>query len=166
MVGKRAYRRIDVKEIDRNQLVEAALAYGSTGTVLGLDIAKNEIFACVRWGQGCFERPWKIVNTGEIGLLIELCLLLKSKCDGFSVGLESTGTYGSSFRTNRGTDRKSIEIEHDVRTSFVAASQGNFLGESEMIVFGMLPIHEVHGFVWPPNCDLHGHTVTQELVGA
>jgi transposase len=98
MVGKRAYRRICVNDIDRNQLVEAALAYGSTGTVMGLDIAKNEIVACVRWGQGCFERPWKIVNTAEIGLLIELCLLLKSKCDGFSVGLESTGTYGDAVR--------------------------------------------------------------------
>ena len=65
---------------------------------MGLDIAKNEIVACVRWGQGCFERPWKIVNTTEIGLLIELCLLLKSKCDGFSVGLESTGTYGDAVR--------------------------------------------------------------------
>jgi len=98
MVSKRAYRRIGVNEIDRNQLVEAALAYGSTGTVMGLDIAKKEIVACVRWGQGRFERPWKIVNTGEIGLLIELCLLLKSKCDGFSVGLESTGTYGDAVR--------------------------------------------------------------------
>ena len=98
MVGKRAYRRICVNDIDRNQLVEAALAYGSTGTVMGFDIAKHEIVACVRWGQGCFERPWKIVNTDEIGLLVELCSLLKSKCDGFSVGLESTGTYGDSAR--------------------------------------------------------------------
>ena len=34
MVGKRAYRRICVNDIDRNQLVEAALAYGNTGTVM------------------------------------------------------------------------------------------------------------------------------------
>ena len=37
---------------------EVGLAGGNTGTVLGLDIAKNEIVGCVRWGTGVFERPW------------------------------------------------------------------------------------------------------------
>ena len=98
MVNKRAYKRISVNVIDRNQLLEAALAGGNTGTVLGLDISKNEIVGCVRWGTGVFERPWKIVNPKEIRILVELCLFLKSKCDGFSVALESTGTYGDAAR--------------------------------------------------------------------
>ena len=98
MVNKRAYKRIRVNVIDRNQLLEAALAGGNTGTVLGLDIAKKEIVGCVRWGTGVFERPWKIVNPKEIRILVELCLFLKSKCDGFSVALESTGTYGDAAR--------------------------------------------------------------------
>ena len=98
MVGRRAYRRIGVNEIDRNQLVEAAIANGKAGTALGLDIAKNEIVGCVRWGDDSFERPWKFVNPGQIHLLVELCELLKSKCDGFTVGLESTGTYGDAVR--------------------------------------------------------------------
>jgi transposase len=98
MVNKRAYKRVSVNDIDRNQLLEAALTGGKTGTVLGLDIAKNEIVGCVRWGTGQFERPWKIVNPKGILTLIELCQLLKSKCDGFSVALESTGTYGDAAR--------------------------------------------------------------------
>ncbi len=98
MVNRRAYRRIGVNEIDGIQLVEAALTAGKSGTVLGLDIAKSEIVGCVRWGQGSFERPWKIVNPREISMLVELAQLLKSKCDGFTVGLESTGTYGDAVR--------------------------------------------------------------------
>jgi transposase len=98
MVNKRAYKRIDVNDIDRDQLLEAVLESGGTGTVMGLDIAKSEIVACLRWGRGSFERPWKIVNPGEIRLLVELCVFLKSKCDGFTVGLESTGTYGDAIR--------------------------------------------------------------------
>jgi transposase len=98
MVNKRAYKRINVNDIDRDQLIEAIVESGGTGTVIGLDIAKNEIVACLRWSRGSFERPWKIVNPGEIRLLVELCVFLKSKCDGFTVGLESTGTYGDAIR--------------------------------------------------------------------
>ena len=45
-----------------------------------------------------FERSWKIINPNEIGVLVELCELLKSHCTGFSIGLESTGTYGDVVR--------------------------------------------------------------------
>jgi hypothetical protein len=45
-----------------------------------------------------FERPWKIVSPKETGVLVELCELLKSHCPGFSIGLESTGTYGDVVR--------------------------------------------------------------------
>ncbi len=32
-------------------LLEAAIEFGGAGTVLGLDIAKQEIVACLRWGE-------------------------------------------------------------------------------------------------------------------
>jgi transposase len=98
MVVKRAYKRVSVNDINREVLINSAVEFGDVGTVLGLDIAKQEIVACLRWGNGNFERPWKVVNPKEIGLLVELCELLKSRCDGFTVGLESTGTYGDSIR--------------------------------------------------------------------
>ena len=98
MVSRRAYRRVSVNEIDREQLLELAKEHGNPGTVLGLDIARNEIVACLRWGQDHFERPWKIINPKETGVLVELCELLKSHCTGFRIGLESTGTYGDVIR--------------------------------------------------------------------
>ncbi len=98
MVSKRAYKRVGVNDIDRERLIDAAIEFGDVGTVLGLDIAKQEIVACLRWGKGTFERPWKVVNPKEIELLVELCELLNSRCDGFTVGLESTGTYGDGIR--------------------------------------------------------------------
>jgi transposase len=98
MVIKRAYKRVNVNDINREVLINSAVECGDLGTVLGLDIAKQEIVACLRWGNGSFERPWKVVNPKEIGILVELCELLKSRCDGFTVGLESTGTYGDSIR--------------------------------------------------------------------
>ena len=98
MVSRRAYRRVSVNEIDRQELLELTKERGNPGTVLGLDIARNEIVACLRWDQDHFERPWKIINPKEIGVLVELCELLKSHCTGFSIGLESTGTYGDVVR--------------------------------------------------------------------
>lgn len=98
MVVKRAYKRVSVNDIDRERLLEAAIEFGGSGTVLGLDIAKQEIVACLRWGQGEFERPWKVVNPHELGLLVQWCEFLRSRCDGFTVGMESTGTYGDGVR--------------------------------------------------------------------
>lgn len=98
MVNNRAYKRVSVNDVDRERLIDSAVEFGGLGTVLGLDIAKQEIVACLRWGIGSFERPWKIVNPKEIGLLVNLCGMLKSRCDGFTVGLESTGTYGDCVR--------------------------------------------------------------------
>jgi len=92
MVIRRAYRRVSVNEIDRQQLLELTKEPGNPDTVPGLDIARHEIVACLRWDQDHFERPWKIIDLKEIGVLVELCELLKSHCTGFSIGLESIGT--------------------------------------------------------------------------
>jgi len=43
--NNRAYKRISVNDIDRGRLLEAAIEFGGAGTVLGLDIAKQEIAA-------------------------------------------------------------------------------------------------------------------------
>ena len=48
MVSRRAYRRVSVNEIDREQLLELAKKHGNSGTVPGLDIARHEIVACLR----------------------------------------------------------------------------------------------------------------------
>jgi len=39
--------------------------------VLGIDVAKFELMAVLRWPDGSFQRPWRIGNPGEAGLLVE-----------------------------------------------------------------------------------------------
>ena len=33
--------------------------------VLGVDVAKLELMAVLRWPDGSFQRPWRIENPGE-----------------------------------------------------------------------------------------------------
>ena len=95
---KRTYKRSSVKDVDAEFLRDRACSMGGAGTSVGLDIAKREIVACVRWANGEFERPWSIKNPTEIGELIELLQHLKEVCDGLTIGLESTGTYSDAVR--------------------------------------------------------------------
>lgn len=95
MVSKRAYRRVKVNSVDVNQLM--AKAKGVAKVSLGLDIAKDEIVACLRWGQEQFEQPWSVKNPFEIDALVELCVELSSECE-VVVSMESTGTYGDAVR--------------------------------------------------------------------
>lgn len=98
MRAKRAYRRTDVKNIDVESLRDTAMLLGDAGTTVGLDIGKDEIVVCVRWSNGDFERPWKVRNTQQIGLLMDRLVILKEVCDSLTIGLESTGTYGDAVR--------------------------------------------------------------------
>jgi hypothetical protein len=54
-----------------NKLLSAA--GGKHSAVLGLDIGKDEIVACLRWGIDDYERTWSISNPVEIGSLVEVC---------------------------------------------------------------------------------------------
>ncbi len=101
MSFKRNYRRVGVKEISVESLLEKAKLkqsqQNSTVTV-GLDVAKHEIVAVLRWSDGSFERPWSIDNPSQIDLLIEIMLQLNETSGQFIIGLESTGTYSESVR--------------------------------------------------------------------
>lgn len=98
MSRSRAYRRISVKNIELGWLRERGVEQGGRGTSVGLDIAKDEIVAVVRWPDEGFERPWSVRNPGELELLIARLQVLKQVCDSLVVGLESTGTYGEAVR--------------------------------------------------------------------
>jgi transposase len=95
MVSKRAYKRVRVNCVGVNELM--AKAKGVAKVSLGLDIGKDEIVACVRWGQEQFEHPWSVRNPFEIDALVELCVELSSECE-VVVSMESTGTYGDAVR--------------------------------------------------------------------
>lgn len=101
MSAKRIYRRVGVKDISPESLLETANSKRSQGNdhaTVGLDVAKHEIVAVLRWSDGSFERPWSIDNPSEIDLLIDLLIQLKESCAQLTIGLESTGTYSESVR--------------------------------------------------------------------
>ena len=95
MVSRRAYSRVKVNSVDVEQLTANARAGAMVS--LGLDIAKHEIVACLRWSQDQFERPWSVNNPFEIKALVELCIALKKETE-IVVAMESTGTYGDAVR--------------------------------------------------------------------
>lgn len=108
MRAKRAYRRTDVKKIDVELLRDTAILLGDAGTTVGLDIGKDEIVVCLRWSNGDFERPWKVGNTQQIGLLMDRLMILKEVCDSLTIGMESTGTYGEAVR--RAMTQRGLEV--------------------------------------------------------
>lgn len=65
--------------------------------IVGIDVAKNELAACLYWPDRTFERPWKIASPGEIGLFVEMLKRLSSHCP-LVVAMESSGTYGDALR--------------------------------------------------------------------
>lgn len=93
MTRKRKYRAILVKNASLSSVEE--LADGLL--TIGLDIAKEEIFAVVRDSAGEFLRPWKAKQPTELRKLVEL-LEEVAKVRPVVVGLESTGTYGDALR--------------------------------------------------------------------
>lgn len=96
MVNRRAYRRVKVNSIDKQNLFSAL--ENSKSAVLGLDVAKLEIVACLRLDNGEFERPWSVSNPGEIGELVKICQDLREQGLHIRVALESTGTYADGLR--------------------------------------------------------------------
>jgi transposase len=96
MVVRRAYKRVKVNSVERANL--AAIAKVEKAVVLGLDVAKGEIVASLRWHSEVFERPWSVANPSEIKTLVDLCSILVAAGLDLKVAMESTGTYGDSVR--------------------------------------------------------------------
>ena len=91
---KKAYRATDVKNVELECLLSAA----PEGPVwVGLDIGKFVIYVVIRWHNGHFERPWKVLNPSELELLAGILGKLGATRT-MIVALESTGTYGDPLR--------------------------------------------------------------------
>lgn len=98
MTTRRSYRRLKIKKVNLEKLLEVAASKGSREVTVGLDVAKDEIVVVVRWSDGSFERPWSVRNPSEIALLISAVVAIRGVCASLIVGLESTGTYGDAVR--------------------------------------------------------------------
>jgi transposase len=64
---------------------------------VGCDIGKRILFAVVRWGNGDFERPWRVANPEQIPELVKLLGVLAGEHP-VRVALEPSGTYGDALR--------------------------------------------------------------------
>ena len=98
MAKSKPYSSVSVKSVE-----VAALAAGHAGQacVLGIDVAKYELMAVLRWPDGSFQRPWRIVNPDEVGLLVEKLKALGAALGSnriVTVAMESSGTYGDAVR--------------------------------------------------------------------
>lgn len=91
---REAYRTVVVKQV----LVDSLVAdRGKMSAMVGIDVAKRELIATVRWSDGRFERPWKAENPDEIRDLIHrLEWLARGRV--VAIAMESTGTYGDALR--------------------------------------------------------------------
>jgi transposase len=94
MTRRRKYKAVSVKKVDVNLAVKD-LAEGPVS--IGLDIAKEEVFAVVRDVSGEFLRPWKAKQPAELNELVGRFKAL-AKVRSLVVALESTGTYGDALR--------------------------------------------------------------------
>ena len=63
-------------------------------------------------------------------------------------------------------DSNAVQVSHQVGPPLVAAAQGHFLSDGEMIVLRVLPIDQLHLIVRLSSSDLHRHAIAQQLVGA
>ena len=90
------YSSIPVKAVDAAAL---ARAHARQACVLGVDVGKFELMAVLRWPDGSFERPWRVANPGELGMLIAKLSELRTAGPAAPVvALESSGTYGDALR--------------------------------------------------------------------
>ena len=94
MKRKTPYSLVDVNRI----CIESIMAARSgRRCVVGVDVAKRELVACLYWPDRSFDRPWRVESPGQIGLLVEKLKELSSRCP-VVVAMESSGTYGDVLR--------------------------------------------------------------------
>ena len=106
MAKSKPYSSVSVKSVD---VAAFSAERAGQACVLGIDVAKFELMAVLRWPDGSFQRPWRVVNPDEVGLLVaklrELGMALRStpgstpgSGGAVTVAMESSGTYGDAAR--------------------------------------------------------------------
>src|SRR2546428_2621162 len=88
------YSLVDVKQVCVESL---ARRWHGQELVVGVDVAKGELVACVVGPDRSFERPWRIGSPGQIGAVTTTLAELARHCR-LVVAMESSGTYGDAFR--------------------------------------------------------------------
>src|ERR1700757_3649866 len=111
---RKAYHGIGVNDVVVERLLEGK---ADEPAVVGVDMGKHRFLSVCRWGNGAFERPWKVSNPSEIGAYVRL-LERVGQGRKLVVAMESSGTYGDSLRqaladAGIGLERVSGKAAHD-----------------------------------------------------
>jgi hypothetical protein len=81
------YSLVDVKDVS----VESLVTRRRGGElVVGVDVAKAGLVACVVGPDRSFERPWRVESPGQVRTLVERLAELRRHCP-LSVAMESSG---------------------------------------------------------------------------
>lgn len=88
------YSLVDVNEVSVASVVERCRR---DAVVVGVDVAKGELVACLVRSDRSFDRPWRVKSPGQVRLLVAKLLELREHCP-LVVAMESSGTYGDPFR--------------------------------------------------------------------
>ena len=88
------YSLVDVKDVSIESLVTRR--HGQD-LVVGVDVAKGELVACVVGPDRSFERPWRVESPGQVRTLVGKLAELRRHCP-LAVAMESSGTYGDGRR--------------------------------------------------------------------
>jgi hypothetical protein len=103
MISK-AYRATRVIDVDWERI-----GCGREGVdiTLGVDMGKHDLWPVCRWGDGRFERPWRVKKPEEILALVALVRRMSTDRK-LMVALESSGTSGDALRAWRQPNIKLI----------------------------------------------------------
>ena len=91
---KTPYSLVDVNGITVESIVAAR---AGQACIVGVDVAKGELVACLYWPDRSFDRPWRIASPAQIGLFLGKLKELSPGCP-LVVAMESSGTYGDVLR--------------------------------------------------------------------
>jgi hypothetical protein len=61
-------------------------------------------------------------------------------------------------------DGDPVDVEHQIGPALVPALQGHLLGDGEVVVGGVLPVDQLHGFGGLPGLGFHRRPVAQKFV--
>jgi transposase len=116
---RKAYHGIGVNDVVVERLLEGK---AGEAAVVGVDMGKHKFLSVCRWGNGAFERPWRVSNPSEIGAYVRL-LQRVGQGRKLVVAMESSGTYGDSLRqaladAGIGLERVSGKAAHDYAEIF------------------------------------------------
>lgn len=88
------YSLVEVKDVVVDKIVGG---HAGQRCVVGVDVAKHELVACLYWPDRSFDRPWRVASPDDIGLLLEKLQALAAQAP-VVVAMESSGTYGDVLR--------------------------------------------------------------------